>query len=310
MGATQRLMMGLVALLFATGAAAQEMRIQFAEKVNITAAAGLTEFDAYGRRFSLDLESNDRLIRSLVSTGKMSIGKDRLLRGRVNGVAGSWVRLAKVGDGLEGAIWDGQNLYVVTSKRQIVSKLTLPIEGADSQTVLYRLSDIIGGLPKDFCGVDVSLPPSKVSARNGLDQYKEMVAELRVNAAMLVANEQLDISLIADTAFQNQKGPLALDAMLARLSIVDGIFSEQVGVLLVPTELRMIPAGNDPFTTNDSEDLLHQLADYRELDARGPGRRARAPDDRAESRRQHHRHRVPRRAVRAARWRLDQRQRV
>jgi hypothetical protein len=256
-------MMGLVAMLFATGAAAQEMRIQFAEKVAIAAAPGHTEFDAYGRRFSLDLESNDRLVRSLVSTGKLSIGKDRLLRGRVNGVAGSWVRFAKVGDGIEGAIWDGQDLYVVTSKRQIASKLTLAIDGQDSQTVVYRLSDIIGGLPKDFCGVDVGLPASKVTARSGLDQYKEMVAELRVNAAALAVNEQLDISLIADTAFQNQKGPLAQDSMIARLSIVDGIFSEQVGVIVVPTELRMIPAGSDPFTTNDPDALVEQLADYR-----------------------------------------------
>ena len=51
--------------------------------------------------------------------------------------------------------------------------------------------------------------------------------------------------------------------MLARVNTVDGIFSGQVGVMIVPTELRLIPAGNDPFTSTDPEILLDQLANYR-----------------------------------------------
>jgi hypothetical protein len=33
----------------------------------------------------------------------------------VNGVPGSWVRITRVGDSLEDAIWDCAELYVVTS---------------------------------------------------------------------------------------------------------------------------------------------------------------------------------------------------
>jgi hypothetical protein len=257
-------MTGLVALLFATGAAAQEMRIQFAEKVAIAATPGHTEFDAYGRRFSLDLQANDRLLLSLNRTGKVAIDSGRVLRGEVRGAAGSWVRLARVGDALEGAIWDGRDLYVVTSKGRIDSSLVLPLEGTPSQTVVYRLSDTVGGLPAQFCGLDVQLPSTPAKARSTLEQYKSMVSELRANASALAANEQLDISLIADSAFQSGSTPsFVRDRMLARVNTVDGIFSGQVGVTIVPTELRLIPAGNDPFTSTDPEILLDQLASYR-----------------------------------------------
>jgi hypothetical protein len=251
----------MVALGLAVGVPAQEMRIQFAEKVAIEAAAGTTEFDAYGRRFTLELESNDRLVSALAARGKLQAG-NRLFRGMVRGMAGSWVRLARVGDSLEGAIWDGNELYVVTRHSSIAPNLSLALDASPAQTVVYRLSDSINGLSPEYCGVERGLPSSKVGSTSALKQYQSIVAELRANAA-LVPTEQLDIALIADTAFQAQYGILARDAILARMNTVEGIFSAQVGVLLAPSELRFVPSGSDPFTTNDAHALLDQLADYR-----------------------------------------------
>src|SRR5689334_2025013 len=203
--------------------ATPDMRIQFAEKVSIPAAAGPVEFDAYGRRFSFELQPNDRLVRSLNAAGKQTVDASRLLRGQLNGAPGSWVRLSKVGNALEGAIWDGHDLYVVTHKSAIEAKLTLPIDGAPSQTVVYRLSDTIGGLPDDFCGLVKNLPASSTKAQTGLQQYTAIVSELRANAAALETSEQLNIALLADTEFQTLFGATARDAMLARLNTVDGI---------------------------------------------------------------------------------------
>src|ERR1700741_2739907 len=59
-----------VSLGWAMVAPAQDMRIQFAEKVAIAAAPGHTEFDAYGRRFSLTLENNSRLLAALPAAQK------------------------------------------------------------------------------------------------------------------------------------------------------------------------------------------------------------------------------------------------
>ena len=81
--------------MLAAGASAQaqQMQIQFAEKVNIVAHAGRAEFDAYGRRFSLRLESNDRVLARLPAQRKADFASIHLLRGELAGVPGSWVRL-------------------------------------------------------------------------------------------------------------------------------------------------------------------------------------------------------------------------
>ena len=61
--------------------------------------------------------------------------------------------------------------------------------------------------------------------------------------------------------------------MLARLNIVEGIFSEQVGLLILATDVRLMPAGADPFTATKGSTLLEQLGAYRsatpEVRARG-----------------------------------------
>jgi hypothetical protein len=61
--------------------------------------------------------------------------------------------------------------------------------------------------------------------------------------------------------------------MLARLNIVEGIFSEQVGLLVLATEVRILPAENDPFTSTQAVALLEQIGKYRvanpEVRARG-----------------------------------------
>ena len=227
------------ALAASAAVAAPPMQIKFAEAVELPAAAGKAEFDAYGRRFALSLESNDRLLKAIPAARKSEFDGARILRGKLDGVAGSWVRLTRVGKGIEGAIWDGNDIYVVASYASIAGKLTTPMVAAPDQTVVYRLSDTINGLPPEFCGL--------VGEGPALLQYKSLVTELRASAASTLS-DQIDISLIADTDFQTLMGSNATDAMLARLNVVDGIFSEQVGVVIVPAEFRLMPANDDPFT--------------------------------------------------------------
>ncbi len=243
-------------------AAQPELRIQFAEKVQLPARIGHVEFEAYGRRFAFDLESNDRLLASIPAARKAALPGARLMRGKLAGLAGSWVRLARVGNGLEGAIWDGSDLYVVTNAGAIEAALTTPLVAASTDTVLFRLSDAINGLPKGYCGVAPEAARSTSADVPALGHYKAMVAEIRT-AATTAAVEQLRVALIADSAFQNREGSDSTEVMLARLNSVDGIFSEQVGVLLVPSEVRLVPQGSDPFTQTAPGDLLRQLSDYR-----------------------------------------------
>ncbi|HEU4592686.1 MAG TPA: zinc-dependent metalloprotease family protein, partial [Steroidobacteraceae bacterium] len=243
------------------------MSIKFAEPVALAAVPGQAEFDAYGRRFLLTLENNDRLLKSMPR--KAGVKASRVLRGKINGIADSWVRLTRVGNGLEGAIWDGHDIYVVARYGSIAAHLTTPLDASPDQTVVYRLSDTLNGLPPEFCGLTDELASSTKSGATGLQQYKTLVADLRANAATAGGVDSLSISLIADQAYQTMFGPNATDSMIARLNVVDGIFTEQVGVVLLPSETRLVPASADPFTSTQADALLGQLSSYRQNNPAG-----------------------------------------
>src|SRR4029079_8617875 len=104
-----------------------------------------------------------------------------------------------------------------------------------------------------------------------LNQYRYMVGELQAAAATTVSR-QIESALVADSAFAAAEVADPAAAMLARLNIVEGIFSEQVGLLVLATEVRVIPAEEDPFTTTLSVSLREQMGNYR---AASPAVRAR-----------------------------------
>ena len=269
----RRILGALLCLIVACIAPAQErMQIQFAEPVSVDALVGVAQFDAYGRRFNLSLQKNERLLKVLPAGSQSKLALRAPMRGNLADIPGSWVRLARVGDALEGAIWDGRELYVITSHQRVAANLTLPLSVAAGQTVIYRLSDTLQGLPEDFCGLAPGLSQNPVLQQNksnanpttALDKYKGVVSELRASAAQAAITDQLEIALIADPAFQQEFGATTTDAMLARLNTVDGIFAEQVGVLIVPTQFHLVPAGTNPLTSTSAQTLLNQLAGYRE----------------------------------------------
>ena len=78
---------------------------------------------------------------------------------------------------------------------------------------------------------------------------------------------QIEISLIGDTDFQAAESADPTAAMLARLNIVEGIFSEQVGLLILATDVRLMAPGADPFTATKGATLLEQLGSYRKATA-------------------------------------------
>lgn len=263
MGAARLILGCVLSLGLAVGAGAQQrMQIQFAEPVQIAARPGTTQFDAYGRRFTLDLESNDRLIRSLQVARKSTLSSVRLLRGTLTGVPGSWVRLTESAGRVEGAIWDGHDLYAVTRYAGIAQDLSTPLEAMDDQVVVFRLADTVNALPSRFCALDDRV--GDVQKANGLDQYNALVGELRAQVAKaVVVNRQMDVALVADSQFQAQQGSSTAAVMLERLNIADGIYAEQLGLLLSASVVQLVPSSNDPFTTTDAGDLLSQLSNYR-----------------------------------------------
>ncbi len=255
----------------AAGAMAQEPTIQYVEPVAIALKSGAAQFDAYGRRFALTLIDNERVLSKLPAARRQQLKPYRMLRGSLDGAPGSWVRLTESKGGVEGAIWDGHDLYTVTRYERIAPYLTTPIDAAPGQTVVYRLSDSRDLLPRNFC--DLGDDALMAKATNGLEQYQAVVRGLEGGVFTPQLTRQIEISLIADSAFQAAEAGDPTAAMLARLNIVEGIYSEQVGLLVLATDVRLMPANADPFTATKGSSLLEQVGKYRaatpEVRARG-----------------------------------------
>ncbi len=249
-----------MALICAT-ASASAQQLQYAEPVSLSLTGRSAHFEAYGRRFDLSVSDNRRALEKLPPQRKAELGAYRLLRGSVDGAPGSWVRLTQTPAGVEGAIWDGSDLYAVTRYERIERQLTTALDAAPGQTVVYRLSDLRGALPRDFCGLDEKSPAGPAQ-KSGLDQYQALLSEIS-GVTTPGIDRQLEISLIGDVSFQDAEPGDPIGALLARFNIVEGIYGAQLGVLVMATDVRLMPTGNDPFQSTSSATLLEQLSAYR-----------------------------------------------
>lgn len=102
---------------------AGDSQILYFERLNVASPATTTaseqkssrsrdlQFDAYGRRFVLSLQPNDKLSPLLQSkSGTTSVD---LYKGQIDGASQSWVRIGVADGELHGMLWDGADLYII-----------------------------------------------------------------------------------------------------------------------------------------------------------------------------------------------------
>lgn len=218
-------------------------------------ASALLSFDAFGRRFDIELESNDRLL-SAAARNQINTGTS-VYRGRIAGQENSWVRIV-VADGMpRGVIWDGKEMIAIEAPGDSAVSTTEP--------VAYRFADsyVIPGTMT--CGTDHSAGAQSGSAAA---IYGKLVGELETATMQGPgASVQLDIGVIGDFELFEQFNNSAAEteaAILTRLNSVDGIYSEQLGVQISVEELEIFTTADDPFTDeSDSGVLLDELSIYR-----------------------------------------------
>lgn len=227
------------------------------QKPRLTAASA--SFDAFGRRFQLELVANDRLLAGLSPRNIAQLNQLELFKGTLADSPGSWVRISRVAGELEGAIWDGVELYYIGSRARLQSHLRSPVS-ASSSTLMYRSSDSHGGAAEGVCGA--SSATGAGGAANGLTRYKSLARELKQIAALAAAGE-ISVGLIGDYEFTAVRGSVASMELLSRMNIVEGIFSSQVGINIIVNQVEVFPNDTDPFTTSDSRALLQQVGAYR-----------------------------------------------
>ena len=104
-------------------------------------------------------------------------------------------------------------------------------------------------------------------AENGTAMYKALVAELSTAMAQGPgAVSEISIGAVGDFEFTSAQGANAATAILTRLSNVDGIFSQQLGVQINVPPPETFTDINDPFTdVTDPGMLLGELATYRQI---------------------------------------------
>ena len=256
-------------------------RIRHAEPINLTAAALPTEallrsagrpvrvrFEAFGRPFELDVESNADVLRELPADQRSALPPHVLYKGQLADIPDSWLRLTSVDDRVYGAISDGTDVYAIAPARAISGLLEERVPGGPDATLIYRAADVDSGLGLGFCTATIPEEPPTAAV-----QYTALASELAspATAAALVASRELAIGLVADVQF----GQRFIDphgVMLSRLNTVDGIFAAQVGVSVVATELSVLD-DNGTLKSSDATSLLRQLATVRsstpELRSRG-----------------------------------------
>jgi MYXO-CTERM domain-containing protein len=208
-------------------------------------------FDAFGRRFELDLEPNPRVAPALNS------GASRPLVGRISGEPESWVRLTRVGRGWIGMIYDGEDLYALEPGADVAAMVGA---GGDTDgTVMFRLADLEMDPSLASCGT------VRVGERMTALQAVEAIGAEFATASSTAATKQLNVGMIGDVEFVARAGSTtnAESYIAARMNIVDGIFASQADVRINVSSIRLFTAEPDPFTTTDASALLDDLATFR-----------------------------------------------
>jgi hypothetical protein len=261
---------GLIFSATAVAAPTHGYRVLHHEAVEIATHKGIgasehLSFEAYGRRFEVTVTPNERIRRGMPAS---LAGSTLPLQGTVDGLAGSWVRITRSASGLRGMVFDGHDMYAVEPASEVAPVSVEPMNGASGETVVYRLSDALMPVETMRCELAKpdSTPESPPTAADALQQLTSELHTFQIQAQTAAATglKQLRIGVVGDFEFVSQfTTSTPEDAIVARMNIVDGIFSSQLGVKITLATPTLFRTATDPFTKTAASDLLGELRTYR-----------------------------------------------
>ena len=219
-------------------------------------------FDAYGRRFEVTVAPNERIRRGMPA----SLAATTMpMQGTVDGLSGSWVRITRSASGLRGMVFDGHDLYAVEPASEVAPVSVEPMNAASGETVVYRLSDAL--MPVETMKCELAKPDTTPeSPATAADAFQQLSSELHTFAveAEATALKQVRVGVVGDFEFVSQfTTSTPEDAIVARMNIVDGIFSSQLGVKVALATPTLFRTATDPFTKTAASELLTELRTFR-----------------------------------------------
>lgn len=185
-----------------------------------------------------------------------------IYKGTLSGAKNSWARFTRINGKMEGAFFDGKDLYIVKKYSELA--LLLDSQALNHQESIQAQSDGNTSLIINVKDIENSgtcalhndqAKPSEFDIENGQYSfsYDKYVDELR-EMLDAQAGKEIQISLFADVEFVNSSTD-AIAEMLTLLNVADGIFSEQIGVQFVLTEATELTA-NGSLTSTDPVTLI------------------------------------------------------
>jgi hypothetical protein len=222
-----------------------------------------TSFEAFGRRFDLVLERNERL--GFVTP--RTLPGVEALRGELRGLPRSWVRVTRTPAGLYGMFSDGRDVYVIEPAHELAGHAVGPLAARGREPVVYRLADTVMPVGGATCGTAATRPSFSVTT--GQQQFEAVAAELQATVgAATLPGLQLELAIVGDYEFSRLSfggGLTPEQAIAARMNVVDGIYSSQVGVKLVFDAVTVFRDPADPFSdTLTPGTLLDEFGNWRQ----------------------------------------------
>jgi hypothetical protein len=236
-------------------------RLEIASRVDTQGQQHLG-FGAYGQHFDLDLQSNER-IRQGVPANRSDI---KPYQGTVTGHAGSWVRLTQTRDGWRGVLFDGQDLYAIETAGQLEKAGVQSVTEDSSSPVMYRFADTLMPDTAAYCGTDSDTDTSSTqsSRSTALSAYTEISKDLSMKDTSTTTTRQLVVSVVTDHQFTDTISSDPAGEITARMNVVDGIWSAQVGIHIALGTVKILTDTTDTFSsTTSSSALLAEVAQYR-----------------------------------------------
>ncbi len=259
------LLAGVIFCTNAFAASANGYRVLHHESVDVKSekGTGATEhmsFEAYGRRFELTVTPNERIRRGMPANLKQTVP----LAGSIDGIAGSWARVTRSPSGLRGMLFDGHDIYAIEPAAEVAPVSVEPMSAGAGDTVVYRLSDALMPVETMRCEIATpdATPESPATAADALQQLSTELHTFQI--AAVTPLKQVRVGVVGDFEFVSQfTSSTPEDAIVARMNIVDGIFTSQLGVKVSLATQTLFRTASDPFTQSAASDLLTEVKNFR-----------------------------------------------
>lgn len=177
--------------------------------------------------------------------------------GDVGGYVGSWAAVTRIGNRWSGIWYDGGDYYAIDTAGALASISDRAAKLAPEQPMVYRL--------RDLQWQEHSLEDDMRAVKLGGDDVIADIATAPVTMQTGQNRRRMGLTVVADAPFVQAFGDEAEALLLAQVNIIDGLFTNQVGVNIAAERVQIFTeAARSPFSNStNTDELLSQVAAWR-----------------------------------------------